>query len=117
MLTREFAEHFARDWIESWNSHDLARILSHYSDDFTMSSPRIAVVANEPSGVLKGKAVIGEYWRKALQLAPSLRFEFIATYVGSDSVALHYNGPRGPAIEVFFFNEQGQVMKAAAHYA
>ena len=117
MITREFAEHFAKEWIESWNNHDLVRILSHYSNDFTMSSPRIAVVANEPSGVLKGKTAIGEYWRKALDLAPSLRFDLIATYTGADSLALCYNGPRGPAIEVFFFSEQGQVIKAAAHYA
>jgi hypothetical protein len=29
-----FAEHFANDWIDSWNSHDLQRILAHYVDDF-----------------------------------------------------------------------------------
>lgn len=28
-----FAEHFSSDWIDSWNSHDLPRILSHDVDD------------------------------------------------------------------------------------
>ena len=41
MLENNFAEHFAADWIDSWNSHDLGRILSHYTDDFEMSSPII----------------------------------------------------------------------------
>jgi SnoaL-like domain len=116
MISREQADHFAQDWIESWNSHDLGRILAHYSDDFTMSSPRIAAVANEPSGVLHGKEAIAAYWSKALSLAPNLRFKLISTYIGADSVALHYEGVRGPAIEVFFFNEAGLVNRAAANY-
>jgi len=45
MIDKEFAEHFAADWIDSWNQHDLERILLHYTDDFEMSSPRIIVVA------------------------------------------------------------------------
>lgn len=41
MLENNFAEHFAADWIDSWNSNDLGRILSHYTDDFEMTSPVI----------------------------------------------------------------------------
>ena len=33
MMDKKFAEHLARDWIESWNAHDLERILWHYADD------------------------------------------------------------------------------------
>jgi hypothetical protein len=116
VITREFAAHFARDWIEAWNSHDLERILSHYDDGFVMSSPRIAVVAGEPSGVLQGKAAIGAYWKKALALAPELHFELIATFVGADCVVVHYRGVRGPAAEVFFFDEKRRVVRSAASY-
>ncbi|MBK8537965.1 MAG: nuclear transport factor 2 family protein [Candidatus Competibacteraceae bacterium] len=62
MISREQADHFAREWIAAWNSHDLGKILLHYSADFTMSSPRIALVAQEPSGVLTGKAAVATYW-------------------------------------------------------
>lgn len=116
MISREQADHFAQEWIEAWNSHDLDRILAHYSDDFTMASPRIALVAHEPSGVLQGKAEVGAYWARALALAPGLHFTLIGTFVGADSVAIHYQGPRGPAIEVFFFDASGRVCRAAAHY-
>src|SRR5262249_44831701 len=66
MITKEFAQSFAHEWIEAWNSHDLDQILSHYADDFVMSSPRIATIAGEPSGVLRGKGPIGAYWKRAL---------------------------------------------------
>jgi len=63
-MDKEFAEHFAADWIASWNAHDLEQILSHYADNFEMSSPVIIQVAGEPSGTLRGKAAVGAYWKK-----------------------------------------------------
>lgn len=116
MLSITFAEHFAEEWIAAWNSHDLTRILSHYRDDFVMSSPRIADIAGEASGVLKGKTAIGAYWQRALELIPTLKFKLISVYTGADSLIIHYQGTRGPAAEVFFFDEDGKVIRAAAHY-
>ena len=58
MIDKKFAEHFARDWIDSWNSHDLDRILAHYLDQFEMSSPVIIQIAGEPSGTLNGKELL-----------------------------------------------------------
>ncbi len=116
-MDRAFAEQFATDWIESWNSHDLGRVLSHYADDFEMSSPFIIQIAGESTGKLKGKEAVGAYWRKALTLIPNLRFEFISVLVGVDSVTLYYKGSGGrPAAEVFFFSTDGKVIKAVAHY-
>lgn len=116
MLTREFGEHFAHEWIEAWNSHDLERILSHYTDDFTMSSPYIAQIAGEPSGTLTGKPAVRAYWAAALERMPTLHFELVQTLVGADSVVIYYRGVRGLAAEVFFFGEGLLVMRAAAHY-
>lgn len=116
MITADFAARFAAHWIAAWNSHDLDDILSHYSDDFVMSSPYIAQIADEPSGTLRGKAAIGAYWTKALARTPTLHFELIATLVGVDSITLHYHGARGLAAEVFFFGPDGKVTKACAHY-
>lgn len=116
MLSRVFADAFAADWIAAWNSHDLARILAHYSDDFSMSSPYIAQIAGEPSGVLQGKAAVAAYWATALARMPALHFTWEATLVGARSIAIRYQGARGPAIEVFVFNEAGLVVEAHAHY-
>lgn len=117
MIDTKFSERFASDWIESWNSHDLDRILSHYSDRFVMSSPFIVQIAGEPSGTLTGKDAVRAYWAKALQLIPDLRFELLSTLIGVNSIALYYKGARGLAIEVFHFGPDQKVLKACAHYA
>jgi len=117
MINQQFAEHFAQEWIAAWNSHDLTRILSHYTDDFEMSSPVIVTIAGEPSGMLKGKERVGAYWAKALQLIPDLHFELITTLVGVNSITLYYKGARGLAAEVFHFSADKKVVKAFAHYA
>jgi hypothetical protein len=117
-MNQDFAEHFAADWINSWNAHNLDRVLSHYADDFEMSSPMIAQVVGEPSGMLRGKAAVGAYWQKALGLIPDLHFETIAVLVGVSSLMICYKGPRGRlAAEVFHFGEDGKVIRAFAHYA
>lgn len=117
MLTRQFADAFAAHWIDAWNAHDLDAILSHYADDFEMSSPMIALIAEEPSGTLRGKAAVRAYWAKALQALPTLRFELEAALLGANSITLYYKGVRGMAAEVFVFDERGKVCKALAHYA
>lgn len=116
MIDKTFAEHFAHEWIAAWNSHDLERILSHYAEDFEMTSPFIVQVAGEPAGKLKGKKAVGAYWAKALALNPQLRFELISVLVGIDSIALYYRGTRGLAAEVFHFDADRFVTKAFAHY-
>jgi hypothetical protein len=116
MVSREFAEEFARQWVEAWNSHDLEKVLAHYADDFVMSSPYIAVIAGEPSGTLTGKRAIRQYWSTALERMPALRFELVQTLIGVDSVTIYSRGVRGMAAEVFFFGQDELVHEAVAHY-
>lgn len=116
MVTREFAEEFAKEWIDAWNSHDLDRILAHYADDFTLSSPFIAQMAGIASGTLTGKDSVRAYWAGALEKVPDLRFEHVRTLMGMDSVTLYYKGVRGMAAEVFFFGPDFLVHRSVAHY-
>jgi len=117
-MDKAFAEHFAADWIASWNAHDIERILSHYADDFEMYSPVIVQVAGEPSGTLRGKIAVGAYWKKALVLIPDLQFELLSVLVGVNSLTLYYKGARGRlAAEVFHFGLDNKVVRAFAHYA
>jgi len=117
MISRDFADRFARDWIDAWNRHDLDAVLSHYSDDFEMSSPYIVEFAGEPAGKLKGKTAVRTYWAAALKTVPDLRFELVQALAGVDSVTLYYRGVRGMAAEVFQFGADGIVTRASAHYA
>lgn len=118
MIEKSFAIHFAADWIDSWNSHALDRILAHYDDSFEMSSPYIVHIANDPSGTLTGKTAVRTYWEKALQRFPDLQFELITTLVCVDSITIYYKSSvSGLAAEVLYFNGNQKVIKAFAHYA
>jgi hypothetical protein len=116
-MDKVFAERFAAEWIDSWNRHDLARVLSHYADDFEMSSPVIRQLVGEASGTLRGKSAVRSYWRKALELIPDLHFELISVLAGVTSITLYYKGAHGRlAAEVFHFDAEQRVAKAFAHY-
>jgi hypothetical protein len=118
VITREFARQFADEWIAAWNAHDLARVLSHYEDDFEMASPLIVEIAGEPSGVLRGKKAVGAYWEKALLRSPDLRFERLGVFVGARSLAIHFRNQTGRlSIETLEIGSTGRVTRAAAHHA
>ncbi len=68
MIDKAFSDQFATDWIEAWNAHVLDRVLSHYSEDFKISSPIIIKMVGETSGTLRTKDKFGAYSAKALQL-------------------------------------------------
>ena len=116
MIDERFAEHFAADWIDSWNSHDLSRILSHYAENFEMTSPVIIQQVGEPSGRLNGKESVGAYWRQALEGNPELHFKLISILIGVGSITLYYQGHRGLSAEVFHFGPDQKVVRAYAHY-
>ena len=112
-----FAERFGKEWVAAWNAHDLDRVLSHYEDDFEMSSPIIPALAGEPSGKLRGKTAVGAYWARALQKIPDLHFELVTALAGVDRVTVSYKGHRGLCAEVLHFSASGKVRAAFAHYA
>lgn len=111
------AQEFAMAWIKAWNSHDLERILSHYADDFQVTTPMIKVAMGVETGTLHGKETIRHYWATALEKIPDLHFELVDVTQSIDSLALYYKSVMGKmAIEVMFFNETGQVNRVIAHY-
>ena len=82
-MDSKLATNFAAEWIGAWNEHDLPCVLSHYTEDFEMSSPKIVEIAGEPSGRLVGKDAVGAYWATALARIPDLRFELLAVMHGN----------------------------------
>jgi hypothetical protein len=113
MDTRKFAE----NWINSWNSHNLEDILSHYAEDIEITTPMIKLATGIDSGSLKGKQQVGEYWKRALEKMPDLHFELYEVTDGINSVALFYKSVMNKkAIEVMCFNDQGKVNRMNAFY-
>lgn len=116
VISRDFAVEFAHRWIEAWNQHDLEAVLSHYTEDFTFSSSFVTTIAEEPSGVLHGKAAVRAYWRKGLERIPDLHFDLRDVLAGVDRLTLYYLGHRGMAAESFLFDTSGKVKESHACY-
>ena len=117
MITIAFAAQFAREWTDAWNRHDVDGVLAHYSADFEMTSPYITRIVDEPTGTLKGAAAVRAYWNAALACMPGLKFHLVDALAGVDSITIQYRSARGLAAEVLFFNPEGKVIRAFAHYA
>ena len=118
MIDQQWAQAFASDWIASWNAHDMDRILSHYTDDFEMSSPLIVERLGLPEGKLKGKHAIGEYWLPSLSINPPLQFELMEVFVGIESITLCYNNVgRRLVAETLFINSSGKATRGLAQWS
>jgi ketosteroid isomerase-like protein len=118
MITKEFAAQFAQDWIAAWNSHDMAKIMALYADDFTINSPTALAVAAESNGFISGKENIRNYWQRAMELAPGLEFKLLRLFVGINGIALHLINTsfNKEVTEVMQFNEAGKVAQVLVYH-
>ena len=117
-MTEAEAQEFALEWIESWNSHDLDRILSHYADDVEVVSPLVETMLGPGRVSVRGKARLREYWEAALARYPDLHFRLYRAYAGPRSVVLHYQSVQAlVSAECMEFDGAGLVRRVLAHYA
>ena len=118
MLTPTAAEAFVKEWIDAWNSHDLERILAHWSDDCEFTSPLVARLMDDPSGKVRGKAALRAYWTVGLAKNPDLRFTLDTFHLGHDSVVIAYRNHRGQrCAEMIRLGADGHAVAGVAHYA
>lgn len=109
---------FAFEWIAAWNSHDLERILSHYSEDIAVTSPFVEKIMGPGQRTISGKSALRDYWSAALGKYTDLKFDLFRAYPGVNSVVLHYRSVAGLfGMEFMRFDEQDQVCEVRAHYA
>jgi hypothetical protein len=117
MITEEQAMSFANDWIDSWNAHDLDRIMSHYDQDVEYFSIFLAKLTDNKAGMIRGKDNVKEYLSKGLLAYPDLHFKLLNIFVGVASVVLHYQSVNSLiAAEVFELNTRGLASRVQCHY-
>lgn len=104
---------FAQEWEANWNSHDLDRIMGHYSDDIVFRSRK--AFAHLGLGELRGKNQLRDYWFAALKSQPDLRFE-VQNVLGGHNMAviIYLNHRKVLAAETVYFDETGMVVLASA---
>ena len=117
-MNRQAADQFARAWISGWNAHDLEAILAHYDEAIVLHSPMIARVTGEDVAAVAGLTALAAYWRRALALAPDLRFELQTVLLGRDALTILYTNQTGrQAAETFVLTDEGKVSLSIATYA
>jgi ketosteroid isomerase-like protein len=110
-------EAIVNDWIESWNEHNLERILAHYSEDIEFKAPTVVTRWNRTDGVLRGKGELREHFQKGLELDPALHFELEGIFTSPDGYAVLYrrnNGNR--AIDSVQLDSTGVAVRVVAYY-
>lgn len=116
MLTEADAKKLAHEVIEAWNSHDLDRILEHYAEDVTLTSPLAAQKLGDPT--VRGKAALRAYFAIGLELFPELHFDLVDVMWGVSSVVLYYVNQRGTmTAEVMEIAPSGRVARVLANYS
>ncbi|WP_424001319.1 YybH family protein [Maribacter sp. IgM3_T14_3] len=119
MITIEFAKQFSENWTKDWNSHNLEKILSHYSDDFSIESPLALKRLPETKGIVIGKDNVRKYWTIGLESNPNLHFKIIDLLIGVNSITIYYlNTTTGKrSTELMTFDSNKKVIKAIVNYS
>ncbi len=118
MITEDKARNLAAHWVQSWNSHDLAEIMSHYAEDVVLVSPVAARILNDPLGTVKGKDALRAYFQKALEAYPNLKFDLLDLMWGLSSVVLYYVNQKGTKTGEFMeLDSNGKVVRVIANYS
>jgi hypothetical protein len=117
-MTLEEAKAFANDWIDSWNTHDIERIIAHYADSLVFKSPLIVERYNDPAGTIVSRDKLREYFLIGLTRNPSLTFKLEQILMGVDGITLYYQNARGgETAEYFEFDTSGKVSRCTSCYS
>ncbi|MCB9595865.1 MAG: nuclear transport factor 2 family protein [Sandaracinaceae bacterium] len=108
-------DHFAHEWIDAWNAHDLERVLAHWAEDCLFVSPVAARLLGD--GTVVGKDALRAYWTRALAASGDLRFDFDTVYGGVDSVVIGYRNHRGQRCAEWLRFVDGYAVEGRAHYS
>lgn len=118
MLTEADARQFADHWIQTWNSHDLDAILSHYAPDVVLTSPTAARLLQDPKGAVTGLDALRRYFSRGLEAYPNLTFELLDVLWGVSSILLYYKNQNGTNTGEFMeVNPEGKVVRVVANYS
>jgi|ERR1044072_7958559 ketosteroid isomerase-like protein len=103
---------FAKEWIAAWNSHDLERILGHYSGDIVFTSPRAAVRVPGSNGTVRGIEPLRAYWAPDGEIRADLAFKLEQVLETVNGVTILYRDETGRRVaETMLFGPDGKVVR------
>jgi hypothetical protein len=115
-MTREQARAFADDWAAAWNELAVERVLSHFDEDVSFTSPTALAVVGVAT--VRGKQALREYWNAAVARVESLHFavDRVLWDAGTRELAIIYESERGGrrkrVSENLTFGADGRIVSA-----
>lgn len=97
----------------------LRKILSHYSEDFTIETPMAIKLYPQSHGIVVGKNEVRKYWTIGLGRSPNLKFELLDLLIGVNSIGLYLfnTSSKKKSVELMSFNNENKVNKAIVTYS
>lgn len=115
--TPDSAAAFAARWYGAWNARDLDAIMACYDPSIEHSSPFIKRYNNTDDLFIRGLAQLRDYFRRAIERNPTLRFDPLHIAIGLQSIILVYRRMTGDlAAEIFHLNDGGLIVQSNSHY-
>jgi hypothetical protein len=108
---------FSEEWIASWNSHNIEKIMAHYSDHVEFTCPYIEKYMGIEGGTITNKSELKKYFMKGLDAFPDLKFELQMFRGNREDITLYYKSVNDMlAIEHMALNKQEKVKYGKVEY-
>lgn len=117
MFSLREAKAFAEEWITTWNSHDLDRIMDYYADSFQHVTPKLMMLFGASTHTITDKKDLRDYFEAGLKRAPELRFTLREVYVGAESVMIVFSSTTGVTVALMLVLDHNmKITQYRAHY-
>ena len=92
--------------------------MRHYNEQIEFVSPFVVKLLNDPTGIVRGKEAVRDYFSKGLTKYPNLIFHLRKVFLGLGSVTVYYESVNDlMAAETMEIDDQRLIVRVLAHYA
>lgn len=117
MIDPKEAQQYAEEWIASWNSHDIDKIMSFYADSLCHITPKLTMLFGSATHTIKDKKQLREYFTAALKRSPDLHFTLTDVFAGAESIVICFDSTTGIYVAVvLILDEHRKITQYLAHY-
>ena len=106
----------AVDWCQAWSLGDLDRVMTHYTDDVALCSPKVVERLSHTDGWVRGKQALRDYFAIGLK-APGVRLQFVDLMAGAGHVSILYRRENGALVtDTAEIDAKGRARRVVACY-
>jgi hypothetical protein len=119
-MTNPEAQRFAEEWIEAFNRREIQKVLCHFVEECTFTSPQAFAITGKAT--LHSRSELTAYWTAAMESIRSLRFTLERTVndpIANRVVILYVaeiDDRRTRAAEIYQFDESSRIVRGEAMY-